>query len=160
MSSADFHDLMLSNPTYFLEAKKIVNQQRAERLAPLNPLALCTFPLFPKGFRNTEWGQRIAGLMRPRVYDASSKVTEAHSPITELFYCLHGVLGDGVHKYSAGSFVGVQEFLANKSSWPHTLRASSRLDMWVLDVDTFKKLLRSSQKFRAAFCKLHGFEPM
>ena len=149
-----FHDLKLSHPAWFLQAKATVNEQRAARLRPPPPSSLLESPLLPRGFRTADWGQRLVGVMRPRVCDATSPVTEAQTPVQEVVVCLRGALEDAARqvRFAEGAVVGAEEFVGGRL-WPYSLKARSRVDLWVLDVDAFGRFLKCNEALAAAFVR-------
>ena len=62
------------------------------------------------------------------------------------------------HSLPSGSVIGLQQFLTGVDKWPHSLKAKTRVDVWVLEIDAFKNFMISHEKLCAAFCKCIGKE--
>ena len=67
-----------------------------------------------------------------------------------------GDFGDAERHFSTGSIVGLHEFFGGMPQWPYTLKARSKVELWVLPIESCQNYLKSNEKMCAVFCKSMG----
>jgi len=91
-------------------------------------------------------------------------VAEAGTPLGELILCAAGTCGDGGRRtLGVGAVIGLADFLHGATHWPYTLKALTRVELWAVEIVTFRDFLQTHERlgiaWRSAATGLTGLLP-
>eukprot|EP00757_Euglenozoa_sp_SAG-D1_P016641 gene16641-5105_t len=133
---------MMTDPSYLLEAKQVVNEKQAKKLPPIDISVLSEDPFLAKIVPQRVIKELYEVGLKPWVAGISEMITSDTQAPEQIVVLQKGKArhSDG-HFIAEGSVIGVLEVATQLPRWRHSIRAQSRCDCWVIGAKTFAVIM-------------------